>query len=79
LFDRLFQHLPELRSVSMTVNLHRMLYGNFEQFFFTVRGYCNRAFALRRHFSAINVFSGHVFSLKPVFAQWLNKLIAAGF
>ena len=63
LLDRLLQHLPELRCVLMAMNLHRMLHGNFDEFLFTVGGYCDRAFALRRHFPAIDIFPGHDFLL----------------
>jgi hypothetical protein len=43
----------------MAVNLHRMLHGNFNEFLFSVGGYCDRAFALRRDFSAIDIFPAH--------------------
>jgi hypothetical protein len=36
-----------------------MLHGNFDEFLFIVSGYCDRAFALRRHFPAIDIFPGH--------------------
>ena len=55
--DRLFQHLAELRRVLVTVNLHRMLHGYFDEFLFAVGGYCNRAFAGRGYFPAIE----HIF------------------
>jgi hypothetical protein len=57
--DRLLQHLSELRCVLMTVNLHRVLHGHFEEFLLTVRGYCDCTLALRRHFPAIDIFPTH--------------------
>jgi len=59
LLDRLLQHLPELRCVLMAVSFHNMPHGNFDELLFTVGGYCDRAFALRRHFPAIDIFPGH--------------------
>src|ERR1700691_6552645 len=59
LLDRLLQHPPELRRILMAVNLDRMLHGNFDEFLFAVSGYCDRTSALGRHFSAIDIFSGH--------------------
>src|ERR1700685_1509726 len=59
LFDRLFQHLAELRRVLVTVYIHRVLHGYFEELFFAVGGYCDRAFALRGNFPAIDIFPGH--------------------
>src|ERR1700692_2794749 len=58
LLDRLLQHLPELRCVLMAVNFRRMLHGNFDEFLFTVGGNRDSAFALRRHFPAIDIFPG---------------------
>jgi hypothetical protein len=60
LLDRPLQHLPELSCVLMAVNLHRMLYGHFDEFLFIVGGYCDRAFALRRYLSTVDIFPGHV-------------------
>src|SRR5580658_1789221 len=56
LLDRPLQHLPELSCVLMAVNLHRMLYGHFDEFLFIVGGYCDRAFALRRYLSTVDIF-----------------------
>src|ERR1700683_618368 len=47
----------------MAVNFYRMLDGHFNEFLFTVGGYCDRAFALGRHFPAINIFSSHGYLL----------------
>src|SRR5271154_4679667 len=59
LFDRLLQHLAELHRVLVTVNTHCMLHGYFDEFFFAVGGYCDRAFAFRGNFPAIDIFPGH--------------------
>ena len=45
-FDRLLQHPPEFRCILMAVHLDRMLDGNFDEFRFTVGGYCDRALAV---------------------------------
>jgi hypothetical protein len=46
----------------MAVDFHRVLNGDFDKFLFTVGGYCDRTFAIRRHFPAIDKFSAHVMS-----------------
>jgi hypothetical protein len=43
----------------MAVNLNRVLHSNFDEFRFTIGGYRDGAFAVRRYFPAIDIFSGH--------------------
>lgn len=43
----------------MAVHLHRMLDGNFDEFFLAGSGYCDCAIGLRWEFPAIDVFPSH--------------------
>jgi len=56
--SQMLRHLLEIRCVLMAVNLYRMLHGNFDELF-TIGGYRNRAFAVRRYLPAIYIFPGH--------------------
>ena len=59
ILNYLFQQLAELGCVPMAVNRDRMLHGDFDEFTFTVCGYRDRAFAVRRHLPAIDIFPCH--------------------
>src|ERR1700728_903228 len=75
--DRVLQQLSELRCVPVTVTLHRVLHGHFDELLFTICGYCDRAFALRRHFPAIEISSCHDCLLWVLAAGNLARLAVA--